>query len=318
MKTDLIQHKKRKQKLGQFFTPREIVEFIFDMLKIYLIDEGARWKGKNPSVIDPACGEGMFLKVAIEKGFTRPDWVFGVDKDENVVKQWKEISLLDAFGGNENMLKAHFFHQDGLIPLNWEGHKALYFRKLKQIDIKNQQFDVVVGNPPFGGDGLKELSFNLQEVLLNYNIWKRAMRYQGNKQNEKITLFNHFDTGEKERLKKFPIELLFVERFIHLVKPGGHIAIIIPDGILANSNLNYVRRFIIDSVRVNAIVSLPRDTFKNVGTFAKTSILFLTKPKTRITEFDYPVFLSSVQDLGSLMNVLRKYEEECSHGKISQ
>ncbi len=101
-----------------------------------------------------------------------------------------------------------------------------------------------------------------------------------------------------DRLKKYPIELLFVERFIQLAKPGGWIAIIIPDGILSNSTLHYVREYISEKTKVLAIVSLPRETFKQAGTSAKTSILFLRKfHKDEDKRLDYPVFLASVMKL---------------------
>lgn len=316
MKLEVKEHKKRKQELGQFFTPKEVVEFVFDMLKVQLDAESDRWKGKYPSVIDPACGEGVFLKTAIEKKFTRPDWVFGVDIDENVVKKWKDINLLEAFGGDLDKLNAHFFHQNGLQPLSWEEHKQHYFRKLKQLDIKNQQFDLVVGNPPFGGDGLSEMPIDLEKSLLNYEIWKRATRSAGDKTNQKVALFEMFDKGEKERLKRYPVEILFVERFIQLSKSGGQIAIIIPDGILANSNLHHVRQYIAEYAKLNAIVSLPRDTFKNVGTSAKTSILFLSKNKMPVVNYDYPVFLASVQRLDCLTNICDIYKEAIKNGQI--
>ena len=87
------------------------------------------------------------------------------------------------------------------------------------------------------------------------------------------------------------IEVLFIERFIQLCKQDGWIAIIIPDGILANSNMHYVREFIADNTKVEAIISLPRDAFKHVGTSAKTSILFLKNRRRIILNIQFSLRL---------------------------
>ena len=71
---------------------------MFDILKIWKAKEEkelGRWESRKhfPSVIDPAVGEGVFLKVAVETGFTKTDYIFGLDIDEEVVKKWKQINL---------------------------------------------------------------------------------------------------------------------------------------------------------------------------------------------------------------------------------
>ena len=360
------QDKQRKQDLGIFYTPPEVVNFIFDILTIWKDKEDKKkgsWENRNhyPSVIDPAVGEGIFLKTALEKGFTKPDWIFGLDIDENAVSEWKKINLLKEFGGKENDLEAHFFHQNGLDKIHWEQHTKKYRSKLKQEDIKNQQFDAVVGNPPYGGLGiyqdmklLSQAIFGAEKVqtiskqvlndlfggenvkqfkesktihrrisltkqrllelkdlsasLLNYEIWKdeklRVNRrdYQVHINSIPFNLKYVLDIKEIEKLKAFPIEILFIERFIQLAKPGRWIAIIIPDGILTNSNSHYVREFIAEKTKVEAIVSLPRETFKHTGTSAKTSILFLRKYSSPVNlndakNLDYPVFLASVNKI---------------------
>ncbi|MFH0796201.1 MAG: N-6 DNA methylase [Candidatus Omnitrophota bacterium] len=294
----------RKQKdIGQFFTPRVVVEFIYDMIKIHL-DKEEKWvKGKSPSVIDPACGEGVFLKIALDKKNTKPRYVFGIDIDEKVKEKWVSINLLKAFGSRAK-LDIHFYHQNGLLPLP---KKTLRYKKGGLAE-----YDLVVGNPPYGGVGLQEITPELHDALLKYEIWRRAMNQNG--KTKEPNLFSEtpevLGKKRKERLKKFPIEILFVERFIQLVKPGGHIAIIVPDGILSNSNQHYVREFIAERVKIDAIVSLPRETFKNVGTSAKTSILFMTKSKEdeKISS-DYKVFLAAVEKSENLTEIYKYYKE---------
>lgn len=295
--------KQKKQDLGIFYTDQRIVDFIFDILKIWKDKEekeSGRWESRkhSPSVIDPAVGEGVFLKAALEQKFTTPKYVFGVDIDEDVKKKWDEINLLKSFGSRAE-LDNHFYHQNGLLPLD----KGKVFRH-KKGGLK--EFDAVVGNPPYGGVGLgeTELADDLVAQLANFEVLPENVKNNLIVANTQSDLFNSekqlaIKPDARQRIKSFSIEILFLERFIQLAKPAGWIAIIIPDGILTNSNSHYVRQFVSEKAKVEAIISLPREAFKNVGTTAKTSILFLQKYKNRGEERDlnYPVFLASVESL---------------------
>jgi len=320
--------KQKKQDLGIFYTNSGIVNFIYDILKIWKEKEekeSGRWESQKhfPSVIDPAVGEGVFLKAALEQGFTIPKYVFGVDIDEEVKEKWVKINLLKSFGSRAE-LDNHFYHQNGLLPLD----EDKVFRH-KKGGLK--EFDAIVGNPPYGGIGIdfqgKLTSENkkLLDALEKFEIFGfkksrpklEVSEKNGGGKHYKISLFETISITEKMEVQiseerryyvslpeivkmahGMPIEILFLERFIQLAKPGGWIAIIIPDGILTNSNSHYVREFITDKAKVEAIISLPRDAFKNVGTSAKTSILFLQKYKDQEErQKDYPVFLASIDSL---------------------
>ena len=315
--------KQKKQDLGIFYTDQRIINFIYDILKIWKEKEdkkNGRWESRKhyPSVIDPAVGEGAFLKAAVQNGFTKTDYIFGLDIDEDAVKKWKKINLLKEFGGKEDDLTAHFFHQNGLDKIHWEQHIKKYRYKLKRKDIEVQQFDTVVGNPPYGGIGIDfkknptRENFKILEILKDFEIFGfKKLKINNNQEKElkKTSLFgklvqdspNNYKLSISEVSKMaegMPIEILFLERFIQLAKPGGWIAIIIPDGILTNSNSHYVRGFISQKAKVEAIISLPRVAFKNVGTSAKTSILFLRKYEDQEKkQKDYNVFLASVESL---------------------
>jgi len=303
MSEEQKEERKKQKAIGQFFTPQIAVEFIYDMLKVQL-DREEKWvKGKSPSVIDPACGEGVFLKIALNKKITKPNYVFGIDIDEEVKEKWADINLLKAFGSKAK-LDVHFYHQNGLLPLP---KKTLRYKKGGLTE-----YDLVVGNPPYGGVGVQEIPPELHDALLKYEIWRRAMEKNG--KDDGASLFTEtpeiLGKTRQDRLKKFPIEILFLERFIQLVKSGGHIAIIVPDGILSNSNLHYVREYIAKKVKIDAIVSLPRETFKNAGTSAKTSIFFMTKAKKDERPADnYRVFLASVEKLENLNKIYEHYKE---------
>lgn len=334
--------KKRKQDFGIFYTRPEIVDFMYDILLVWKGKEDketGRWESHKPkhypSVIDPACGEGIFIKKAIERGFTKPNWVFGMDIDEEVVNRWPDINLLEAFDNDVEKLNGHFFHQNGLLPIKWEQHKDKFFGKLKKEDIKSEQFNLVIGNPPYGGIGV-DLSqhptneaINLLETLQKFRVFaSKANGGNGNKTdtNQTMDLFANFvsepsSTYSNARIgskaiESIPIEVLFIERFIQLCKPGGWIAIIIPEGILANSNLHYVRKFISENTKVEAIVSLPRDAFKHVGTSAKTSIMFLKKQK--MENYNYPVFLAVLKkmEIDGLKLISEQYKEFYYEAKL--
>lgn len=319
---EVIQERQRKQNLGIFYTKPEIVDFIYDILilwKEYEDRKLGRWgshKPKHyPSVIDPACGEGIFLKKAIEKKFTIPKYVWGVDVDAHAKDKWQEINLLKSFG-SEADIDMHFIHQNGLLPLN--GDKILRYKKGGL-----REFDAVVGNPPYGGIGVDFLShptaegIKLLESLRAFRIFTYKNKKRNNGDNYVNGLFDAlvaepiatYSGINSKEAKSIPIEVLFIERFIQLSKEGGWIAIIIPDGILANSNMHYVREFISENTKVEAIVSLPRDAFKHVGTSAKTSILFLKKQ--RIDNLNYPVFLASLNKMESngLKQIFERYRE---------
>lgn len=314
--------------LGKYFTPPPVVDFIFDILNVLKNREDKethRWqshkpRSHHPSVIDPACGEGIFLKKAVESGFTGEDprfkapYVWGIDIDDSVVARWENISILKMFHDDKEKMKNHFYYQDGLMPLK---HKVLAYKK--GVD-DLQRFDAVVGNPPYGGLGASltfkdkkpEEKFEVLDYFRNFEIFTYKKRKTPKTPNSQSPLWGNAQWGTMpwggppakvsvKEIESTPIEILFVDRFLQLCKPGGWVAIIIPDGILANSTYDYVRRFIAERAKVLGIVSLPRETFKQAGTSAKTSIMFLQKTKDKLltgqNDLGYPVFLASINQI---------------------
>jgi len=303
------------------------VNFIFDILNVWKKKEDkktGRWESRkhSPSIIDPAVGDGIFLKSALEKNFTLPKYVFGVDIDEEAKEKWVKINLLKSFGSRAE-LDNHFYHQNGLLPLD----ETKVFRH-KTGGLK--EFDIAVGNPPYGGIGvdfggkLTSENMKLLEALEKFDIFshKKIGNIKKTETNGQNSLFFGDEVSTKQRsvgrkdlvglAHGMPIEILFVERFIQLVKPNGWIAVIIPDGILSNSNAHYVRDFIASKTKIEAIVSLPRETFKHAGTGAKTSILFLKKlPDKEKFSLDYRVFLASVEKISkeNFQTVEKSYQK---------
>lgn len=255
-----------RQALGQFFTPRTVIAFIYAMLAL-MDPELAR-----PRIVDPACGDGGFLSCALENRLTDRTRLIGMDVDPRVCEEWEANGLSGLPG-----LHVHDgLHSDDGPPV-----------------LRRRNHDWVVGNPPFGGEGLSqrlcgvEYPHLVRALKQDFTIWKHDLPLD---ESPALT------PAETRRLRSFPIEVLFLERFIHLAKPGGRVAIILPDGVLANARLQFARDWLLKHAQVEAVVSLPRETFRGTGTAAKTSILFATRngPKTQPTA----TMLASADEIG--------------------
>ena len=132
-------------------------------------------------------------------------------------------------------------------------------------NFKYFDFDVLLSNPPFAGEIKESL------LLRDYDLAK----------NDKGKLRN-----------KMERHILFIERSLDLIKPGGRLAIVLPQGVLNNTNMEYVRNFLLDRARILAVVGLDGNTFKpHAG--VKTSILFLQKWKeNQEIPKDYDIFMA--------------------------
>jgi type I restriction enzyme M protein len=248
-----------KKKEGQFFTPRPVEDMVVKML--------------NPKasefVIDPACGSAGFLLHSVMwvaggmlSGKPLPEnarnfaqnKIYGIDFAKKAVKIAKAINLIVGDG------KSHIFKDNSLAPHTWEDETkaGLRSRLLRfsdsEKDRENQDkflffdFDVLMTNPPFAGT-VKE-----RDILRLYKLAERNGRW----------------------VNKIGRHILFLERSLQFIRPGGRMAIVLPQGLLNNTNSEYIRRFIIDEARILAVVGLHVNTFKpHTGT--KTSVLFLRK-----------------------------------------
>jgi type I restriction enzyme M protein len=251
-----------KKKEGQFFTPRPVVDMIVRMLNPK-VDE---------YVIDPACGSAGFLLHSIlwiaggsltgrdlpppAKNFAQ-NYVYGVDFAKEAVRIAKAINLIVGDG------RSHVFggaHGNSLNPAIWDDEirAGLRPRLLRLRDAErdrdnqekmlNFDFDVLMTNPPFAG------TVTEREILRLYELGEKNGRLQ----------------------RKVGRHILFLNRCLQLIRPGGRLAIVLPQGLFNNTKAEYIRRFIIDRARVLAVVGLHGNTFKpHTGT--KTAVLFLQK-----------------------------------------
>lgn len=252
---------------GQFFTPRNVVQMMIDVLQP---KEGER-------LLDPACGSGGFLaytlKYFMEKNASGYD-ILGIDKDLFLVKIAKiYMSLI----GNNNY---HIFCENSLeLPSVW-GKET---RKIVKID----SFDLILTNPPFGA----KIPVVGRELLKQYklgHVWK-----------------NNFGswTITSQLLKKQPPQVLFIERCLHLLKDGGRLGIVLPDGIFGNPSDRYIWEYLSKEATILGIVSLSHDTFQP-STHTKTSVLFLKKGVQKTTS----IFMAIANSVGHDKNGKATYK----------
>ncbi len=159
-----------------------------------------------------------------------------------------------------------------------------------------KSFDYVLTNPPFGTQG----KIQDKKILEKYQL-------------------GHAEDGKL--LKSQIPDILFVEKVIKILKEGGRAAIILPDGDLENPTQSYFRRYLINTVKIDAIISLPSGTFIPYGTGVKSSIIFLTKlPKKELQEEinkNYKIFFGKITKLGYSFS---KHSKELidKEGKVDQ
>ena len=235
---------------GQFFTPRNVVQMMIDVLQPDACE----------SIIDPACGSGGFLSYTIRyllSNNKRNFYVTGIDKDAFLAKIAKiYLSLIvneTEFGVSPNF---HIYCENSLEnPLKWN--------KKTQANINLGSFDVVLTNPPFGA----KIPVVGQELLEQYNLGYK------------------WETGDKraisnKALDKQSPQILFIERCLQLLREGGRLGIVLPDGIFGNPSDKYIWEYISGVASVIGVVSLSQETFQP-STHTKTSILFLKKTAAR-------------------------------------
>lgn len=248
----------RRKLLGQYFTPPTVVNFALQSLRWL---EGTCSEPPCQSLIDPSCGEGAFLRAAVAGGFVAPHRAWGVDRDPSLRERWAGNGLCGPSGP--------FLHlADGLLddPQAWDAPQG--------------GFHWVVGNPPYAGEGLKTANPTvLADVAARFDLCRRR-----------------FGTRPTPaQIRRFPIEVLFLERFWQLCRPGGLLAIVLPVGIFANDRCCFVRQWLLQSATLHAVVGLPRRAFGAHKTTAKTCLALLRKSEPAP---GHQVALAEVEHIG--------------------
>ena len=251
---------------GQFFTPRNIVEFIVDVLPITNEDR----------VLDTSCGSGGFLLYALDKVRRQADEFYAKNSVEHY-KYWHDFAEKNLFGIeiNEQIARTAkmnmIIHDDGhtnVISLDGLLQSDTIIEKSKNRQFKYESFDFIITNPPFGSS-VKQTE---KAYLHQYRL--------GNKDVSWLDLKN---TAVKGRANQ-STEVLFIEQCYNFLKEGAYLAIVIPDGILTNSSLQEVRDQIEEWYRIIAVISMPQTAFQHTGAGVKSSVLFLRKWSKEKTE----------------------------------
>ncbi len=257
---------------GQYFTPREIVSFIVDVLPI-----------TNESIVlDTSCGSGGFLLYALNKVRQQADKFYPNHKTD--VKQsskhhkfWHDFAEKNLFGIeiNEQISRAAkmnmIIHDDGhtnVITSDGLLDEKEIQKKTQNPGFKYNHFDFIITNPPFGSIVRQTEKAYLKEFKL------------GKKEEDWLAIKSAPETVRENQ----STEVLFIEQCYKFLKEGGYLAIVIPDGILTNSSLQYVRDHIEEIFRIIAVVSMPQTAFTATGAGVKSSVLFLKKYSCAETE----------------------------------
>ena len=254
--------KSAKGEKGQYFTPRHVIDMCVKMLNPqpgeYMIDTAAGSCGFPVHTVFKLTGTRFTNAEIPEADKENVLKVFGIDFDEKTVRVARTLNLI-AGDGETNVLHLNtldYERWDDSTEKNsrWvrtygDGFERLKALRMEQGENKSFGFDILMANPPFAGD-IKE-----SRILHQYNLTF--------KQNGKA----HTKVGR---------DILFIERNLDFLKPGGRMAIVLPQGRFNNTSDRYVREFIAERARILAIVSLQGNTFKpHTGT--KTSVLFVQK-----------------------------------------
>ena len=250
-----------KGKMGQFFTPREVINFCVEMLDVKNTDK----------ILDTSCGSGGFLLACLDK--IRKWSVKNYNELEGNLR-WHEFAKNNLYGIEINEEIARICKMNMII--HDDGHTNIISKdgldKFEKYNEKFQKekFDKILTNPPFGA------------------TIKSTEKDEG--------FLEKFELSKGKKNQK--TEVLFIERCLEFLKPKGEMAIVLPDGILTNSTLQYVRDFIIEKFKINAIVSIPSFAFSHFGAGVKASLLFLTKKGKDEDLGNYDVFMAEANRIG--------------------
>lgn len=289
----LINPEQKGQK-GQYFTPRPVIKMAVQMM--------------NPRdgelVIDPACGSCGFLIHTLRHVQASYSWsseqlyryanenVYAVDFDDRLKKVAKTTMIIAGDG------KANVFGVSSLDVRQWQNSEARTRIGEFSKDSRDGKFDLVLTNPPFAGKitGKTQLAaFDL------YDLASSGALVEAEEDSEDAAEPKPADARSKSKRKVSAMkrDVLFIERCMDLVKPGGRCAIVLPQGNLNNIGTRALRQYIMGRCRILAVVGLEVNSFKPF-TGTKTSVVFLQKwgGEGGPALSDYPIFMATSKKSG--------------------
>lgn len=297
--------------LGQFFTPRTIVDF---MVKVLDPQEGEY-------ICDPCCGSGGFLIDAFE--YVRTKIEKDIEQQKETIKKQFYTEAYDALPGSEKVsidakvsdvfavlnreldinnaegrlrsLSFDCIYGTDANPrmartakmnmiMHGDGHGGVHHHDglLNVNGIFENRFDIILTNPPFGAHVDKSLLITEADRFTDQQKIDAYVKRYGQAYLEALKQVNDhigepllslYETGKMSGLT----EVLFIERCLNLLKPGGRMGIVLPEGVLNNTNLQKIRDFVESKAKILLVVSIPQDVFIASGATVKPSLLFFKK-----------------------------------------
>lgn len=297
---------------GQFFTPRNVVKLIVDIVNIDI----------NDKVIDPACGSGGFLIEAIrdvwklveEKGqaYGWPEVEISSEKQEVAIKNFRGIDK-DSF--LSKVAKAYMaIIGDGRGGVFCENSldETVNWKNKTRDHIQFGSFDVVITNPPFG----KKLKIDEKSILTTFQL---GHKWKFSKNNQTFEKSDDLHKGQAP-------QILFVERCLELLNEDGRLGFIAPESMFCNPSHRYIIQFIKSIARIKAIISMPEELFQPY-THAKTCAVIIEKKSTSSMD-NHDIFMGIAKWCGhdsrglsiphdDIPRILEKYHEYKKNGYIN-
>lgn len=263
---------------AQYMTPAEAVEFMCNIALFDLKRDNIQTKG-DFIVCDPCCGVGSFLST-----------FYQMNKEHKVIKADSLVLL-----GQDKVARMARLAKINMNLHNNNKHIITSGNSLSGASVLDKyhgKIDLILTNPPFGAKFLRD------DIAQDSKI--------------KYPLLNDlFDKSSSN----FNSEVLFIDRCISLLKPGGKLLAVIPDSVISSGSYNSILRQRIisnDNITVKGIVELPAVTFAQAGTRTKTCILYLEKAKH---DSSSPVFISQCEDIGFEVSMKKGASVKISSGK---
>lgn len=256
---------------GQFFTPRNVVKLLVSLVN----------PGRKDRLIDPACGSGGFLIESLRHVWNQvqkegqelgwPDREIFADQQEIAIKNFRGID-------KENFLSKT---TKAYMAILGDGRGGIFcensLENMKKWSIKAQtqivagSFNVVLTNPPYGS----KLKIDDQSILKQYDLGHQWKTLKGEKASVKT---------EKPLSDQTP-QVLFIERCLELLAPGGRLGIVAPESMFCNPSHKYIMNYVEQHARIDAVISMPENLFQP-HTHAKTCVVLMTKFGTQNHQVD--------------------------------
>lgn len=283
----------RGKELGQFFTPRGVVKFIVKLADLKIKKDKETGEYEPESILDGSCGTGGFLIFALSDLFNKipkndsmpektkkkikEESLYGIDASEDDIVPITRMNMYLHGDGGSHIFMADTLDKEGLIEEGISSELKGEREELKKL-LKEKKFDCVLTNPPF------------------------SMKYESKKEDEKRILEQYEIAKSEGKLRgSLKSNIMFLERYWEILEDGGKLITVIDESVLntegQGKSMQKFREWLREKYIVRAVISLPKNTFVNQDAGVKTSVIYLTKRKSK-EEVQPEVFMAISKDVG--------------------